>query len=67
MIDFARLRPGVTRVKLSDGQVGQLRGSYMTEGGIAFTVKMTPNSIVDRNVLWSDIVEIVEPAEKLET
>lgn len=59
MIDVALLRPG-TRVKMTDGETGLIRGSYMTEGGIAFTVKTNMQSVCDRNVLLADIAEIVE-------
>jgi hypothetical protein len=59
MIDVSKLRPGV-KVKMADGETGLLRGSYMTETGIAFTVKTNMQSICDRNVPLADIVEIVE-------
>jgi len=58
-IDVSKLRPH-TKVRLKDGTVAPIRGSYMSPQGIAFTVKMNPGSICDRNVPLSDILEIIE-------
>lgn len=59
MIDVSKLKSGV-KVLIADGEVGVVRGSYMSTGGIVITVKTNPSSIVDRNVPLEDIKEIIE-------
>lgn len=58
MIDTLRLKSD-TWVRLADGSLGRVTGSYMSVTGIALTVNVG-GGIVDRNVPISEIVEIVE-------
>lgn len=58
-VDISKLKTGV-KIKMIDGEIGTIRGSYMSTDGIILTVKTNPNSIADRNVPLDKIAEILE-------
>jgi len=60
-VDVLRLKAGA-RVKMKDGEVGKVRGSYMSTTGIILTVQTNPSSCVDRNVPLEDIEEVIQDA-----
>lgn len=58
MIDIAKIKKG-TSIRLKDGRVLIVRGSYMSTGGIIVTAN-EGGGIVDQNVPVSDIAELAE-------
>ena len=58
MIDLKKLKPNV-KVRLLDGTLLEIRGSYMSTSGLILTAKSRPGSIVDRNIPVEDIVEVI--------
>ena len=63
MIDLKKLKPNV-KVRLLDGSMLEIRGSYMSSNGLILTAKSRPGSIVDRNIPVEDIVEVIEAQGK---
>lgn len=59
MVDVTKLKSGA-KLKLSDGSVGTVRGSYMSTEGLVLRVKMSPDSVCDRNVPLADVTEVVD-------
>ncbi len=55
---LARARTGV-KVRLKDGEVGLIKGCFMSAAGVLFTVQTSPGSPVCRNTPPKDIEEIV--------
>lgn len=54
MVDAREIRSGVT-VTLTDGSRGVVRGSYMSAEGIVIRVKMSADSVCDRNVTLGQV------------
>lgn len=59
MVDVTTLKAGV-KVKLTDGTVGTVRGSYMSTEGIVLRVRCSPESACDRNVPLADVAEVID-------
>lgn len=59
MIDLSKVRKG-SRVRLTDGRVVLVVGSYMSGTGLMFTVKDNPAQAVAQNVNVEMVVELLE-------
>ena len=59
MIDLSKVRKGV-KVRLTDGRVVIVAGSYMSATGLMFTVKDNPAQAVAQNVNIEMVTEIQE-------
>ena len=59
MVNLSKLKPGV-KIKLLDGTVTTVRGSYMSGTGLVLTAREGTGGIVDRNVPIEDVVEVVD-------
>lgn len=58
MIDISKLKAGAV-VKLADGAVGEVRGSYLSTDGLVLRVN-TGGGIVDRNVPLDQVMEVAD-------
>lgn len=58
MIDLSEIKAG-TKVRLSDGAVGSVVGSYLSTEGLVLLVKVG-DGIVSRNVPVVNVLEIVK-------
>ena len=63
MIDLKKLKPN-SKVRLLDGSILEIRGSFMSTTGLVFTAKSKPGSIVDRNIHVEDVAEVIEAGKK---
>ena len=59
MIDYKQLKAGAT-VRLSDGALVEVKGSYMAADGLVLTLKPEPGRIAARNVHINDVVEVID-------
>ena len=59
MVDLSVVKLG-TKIKLLDGTVLTVRGSYMSSDGIVLTAREGTGGIVDRNVPIGDVVEVTD-------
>lgn len=57
MVDAREIRSGGT-VVLTDGSRGVVRGSYMSAEGIVLRVKMSADSVCDRNVTLDQVAAV---------
>lgn len=62
MIDPSLIQKG-TKIRVKDGAVLVIRGAYMSTGGIIVTAN-EGGGIVDRNVPYEDIVEVIGAGDK---
>ena len=58
-VEVLKLRPGV-KIRTKDGADLYVHGSYMSETGLVITAKADRSGIVERNVPFDQISEIVE-------
>lgn len=59
MIDITKLKKGA-KIRIKDGAVLMVRGSYMSTQGLIITANEGGGGIVDRNVPVADILEVSE-------
>lgn len=63
MIDVSQVKADV-KVRLPDGSVGEVKGSYLSTEGLVLRVQMSAGAIVTRNVPIERILEIVTETKR---
>lgn len=57
MVDVSLIVPGA-KIKVKDGAVLIVDGSYLSNDGLVITAKYEPGSVCARNILLSQIIEV---------